>query len=84
MSIESIEETALHARKALGLLTEGETAKILDVEVTTLATWRGQRKGPEHVKLGKAVFYTVPLIQKWIEKSYTDQQSTKQDLKEAA
>lgn len=71
--MSSIEQTALQTRQALGLLTESETAKILDVEVTTLATWRGQRKGPDHVKLGKAVFYTVPLIQKWIEKSYTEQ-----------
>jgi hypothetical protein len=78
MSIESIDETALHARKALGLLTENETAKILDVEVTTLATWRGQRKGPDHVKLGKSVFYTVPLIQKWIESSYTEQRAMKE------
>lgn len=75
MSTESIADTALQARKALGLLTEDETAKILDVEVTTLATWRGQRKGPEHVKLGKGVFYTVPLLQKWIDRSYNEQQA---------
>jgi len=76
--MSSIEQTALQARQALGLLTESETAKILDVEVTTLATWRGQRKGPEHVKLGKSVFYTVPLIQKWIERSYNEQLATKE------
>jgi hypothetical protein len=78
MSTESIDDTALQARKALGLLTESETARILDVEVTTLATWRGQRKGPEHVKLGKGVFYTMPLLQKWIESSYTEQRAVKE------
>ncbi|MCK1742199.1 hypothetical protein IVA80_15345 [Bradyrhizobium sp. 139] len=73
-----LDDTALNARRALGLLTEEETAKILQLgSISTLATWRGQRKGPDYVKLGKTVFYTAPLLQKWIQDCYTEQQALK-------
>ena len=66
------------ARKALGLLTEDETADLLNLgSVSTLATWRGQRRGPDYVKLGKTVFYTMPLIQRWIDESYTEQRASR-------
>jgi len=62
-----VADTALQARKAIGLLTEDEVAAILQLTSTgTLATWRGQKVGPAHVKLGKRVFYTVNQIGAWI------------------
>lgn len=57
----------LQVRGALGLLTEEELAKILQLNsVSTLATWRSQGKGPISVKLGKRVFYTVRDLGTWI------------------
>lgn len=65
-------ETHLHsvatqARGAIGLLTEDEVARTLQLNSTsTLATWRGQGRGPAHVKLGKRVFYTIQGLNAWI------------------
>lgn len=65
-------ETHLHsvatqARGAIGLLTEDEVARTLQLNSTsTLATWRSQGKGPPSVKLGKKVFYTVRDLSTWI------------------
>lgn len=58
---------AMQVRAALGLLTEEDLAHILQLNsVSTLATWRSQRRGPPHVKLGKRVFYTVRDLGTWI------------------
>jgi predicted DNA-binding transcriptional regulator AlpA len=40
------------------LLTEYETAKLLQVSVQLLRKWRSKGAGPEHVKLGKCVRYS--------------------------
>jgi len=53
-------------RGAIGLLNEDDTAGILEVETSTLATWRSQGKGPDYVKLGKGVFYTVSAVTAWV------------------
>lgn len=59
--------TALQIRGSLGLMTEEDLAAVLKLNsVSTLATWRSQRKGPPYVKLGKKVFYTVRDLGEWI------------------
>jgi predicted DNA-binding transcriptional regulator AlpA len=76
----AITETALQARKAIGLLTEDEVAAMLQLtSAGTLATWRSQKTGPAPVKLGKRVFYTVASISAWI-----NQNIVKQDNERAA
>jgi hypothetical protein len=70
----TIANTALEVRKTLGLLTEEETAGVLQLTSTgTLATWRSQKKGPPSVKLGKKVFYVLPTLHAWISAEATQQ-----------
>lgn len=57
----------IHIRNALGLITEEDMAKTLMLNsVSTLATWRSQKKGPAYVKLGKRIFYTVNDLRDWV------------------
>jgi hypothetical protein len=63
---QQIREMASRARGAIGLLPEEETAAVLEVEPSTLATWRSQGKGPDYVKLGKGVFYTINTLSAWV------------------
>jgi hypothetical protein len=63
-------------RVTLGLITEEELAEVLFLNgITTLASWRGQRKGPGTVKLGKKVFYSLPLLNVWINEEHQRQQA---------
>lgn len=60
-------DVSQQVRGALGLITEEDTAKVLLLNsVSTLATWRSQKTGPQYVKLGKRVFYTVNHLGAWI------------------
>lgn len=71
----------IQIRRALGLITEEDTALVLGLgSVSTLATWRGQNKGPVPVKLGKGVFYTVNGLSQWINASMDEQQAAKQKI----
>lgn len=54
-------------RNRFGLLTEDELAAMLDVKLTTLATWRSTNFGPKPVKLGKGVFYRAKDVAEWID-----------------
>lgn len=66
--------TALALRKNIGLLTEEEVAKVLQLKSTgTLATWRSQRAGPRYVKLGKTVFYVQNALITWINQLVVEQ-----------
>ena len=62
---ETLHDTALQARKSIGLLTEDEVAAMLDINTSTLATWRSQKTGPGHIKLGKGGFYRLADINDW-------------------
>jgi hypothetical protein len=48
------------------LLNEYETAKLLRVSVQLLRKWRANRKGPEHLKLGKCVRYSFADVESFI------------------
>lgn len=52
-------------RYDLGLLTEEELAAALELQVSTLQTWRSTAAGPHFVKLGKSVFYRRQDIEVW-------------------
>ena len=44
-------------RTGFDLLAPADLAALLAVDERTLAVWRCQRRGPDFVKLGRAVFY---------------------------
>jgi transposase-like protein len=48
-----------------GGVSEEDTAKILDVEPGTLATWRSQGKGPKFRKIGRRIEYTPRFIKEY-------------------
>jgi predicted DNA-binding transcriptional regulator AlpA len=71
---QQIHETARGARQQMGLLTEEEVAAILQLNsVTTLATWRSQKKGPPSMKLGKRVFYSLQDLAGWVSNTAREQ-----------
>jgi predicted site-specific integrase-resolvase len=49
------------------LYTSKETAELLAVALSTLATWRSQGKGPRYIKLGGAVRYCMDDVTKYVE-----------------
>lgn len=64
---KEVHDRACAIRGAIGMITEEELAAVLLLNsVGTLATWRSQDKGPESVKLGKRVFYSVGALSQWI------------------
>jgi hypothetical protein len=69
-----VDKTASEARKTLGLLTEEEAAAVLLLNSPgTLATWRSQKTGPQSLKLGKRVFYTINQLGNWMNETATKQ-----------
>jgi hypothetical protein len=48
------------------LLNEHEAAKLLRVSVQLLRKWRASGSGPEHIKLGKCVRYSVRDVEGFI------------------
>jgi hypothetical protein len=46
-------------------VSPAETAKILNVEKTTLAAWRSQGRGPRYRKSGRVVEYTPKFIREF-------------------
>jgi predicted DNA-binding transcriptional regulator AlpA len=50
--------TLLRTREATDdLITTAELAKITGLAVITLIHWRGEKRGPKYVRLGRAVRY---------------------------
>lgn len=46
--------------------TEREVAEMTRLSRNTLAMWRWKRRGPPHVKFGKAVRYSAAELREWI------------------
>jgi hypothetical protein len=40
------------------LLTDKQAAEYLNIGLQTLRNWRGLRRGPDYVKLGRAIRYS--------------------------
>jgi predicted DNA-binding transcriptional regulator AlpA len=54
-------------RDAFGLLSPADLSAMIGVDERTLAVWRVQRRGPDFVKLGRAVFYRRADVSAWVE-----------------
>lgn len=55
-----------HRLTILGLLSEEELARMLEVKPNTLAHWRARREGPDFTKVGKLVFYRLEDVREWL------------------
>ncbi len=56
----------------LQLLTSDDVAQMLKVSRQTLSNWRSARRGPEGVKLGRALRYRRSSVLAWIEAQADD------------
>jgi DNA-binding transcriptional regulator YiaG len=63
-TLPSIDVTEL--RRELGLLTEDEIAALADVEVSTVRSWRTERRGPPFTHLGRRPLYLMQSLQRWL------------------
>ena len=53
-------------RDAFALLSEADLGALIGVDPRTLTVWRCQKRGPDVVKLGRAIFYRRADIDAWI------------------
>jgi hypothetical protein len=53
-------------------LTPEDLARMWQVAVGTINNWRGQKKGPEFVRIGGLVRYSPDAVKAWVEKQPTD------------
>lgn len=49
------------------LLSPADLSALIRVDERTLAVWRSQKRGPDFVKLGRAVLYRQTDVNAWIE-----------------
>jgi hypothetical protein len=54
-------------RDVFQLLSPADLSALIGVDERTLAVWRVGRRGPDFVKLGRAVFYRRADVNAWIE-----------------
>jgi predicted DNA-binding transcriptional regulator AlpA len=53
-------------RDTFALLSEADLAALIGVDPRTLTVWRCQKRGPDVVKLGRAIFYRRADVDAWI------------------
>jgi len=60
-----------HLRDVFQLLSAADLAALIGVDERTLTVWRSQKRGPDFVKLGRAVFYRQADVDEWIKLNVT-------------
>jgi predicted DNA-binding transcriptional regulator AlpA len=53
-------------RDRFDLLSPPDLAALIGVDVRTLTTWRAQKRGPDAVHAGRAVFYRRKDVDAWL------------------
>jgi predicted DNA-binding transcriptional regulator AlpA len=53
-------------RDTFALLSEEDLGALIGVDPRTLTVWRCQKRGPDVVKLGRAIFYRREDVDAWI------------------
>jgi hypothetical protein len=59
-------------RDAFALLSPEDMAALIGIDTRTLAVWRSMHKGPDFVRLGRAVFYRRADVLAWVELNVTN------------
>lgn len=58
-------------RDAFQLLSPADLAALIGIDERTLAAWRAMHKGPDFVRLGRAIFYRRADVLAWVELNVT-------------
>ena len=61
-----LDARSLYLRDRFELLSETDFCALIGVDPRTTTVWRSQKRGPDAVKLGRAVFYRRKDIEDWI------------------
>ena len=59
-------ERGVKLRDSFALLSPEDLADLIGIDERTLAVWRHNKRGPDFVKLGRAVFYRADDVTEWI------------------
>ena len=62
-------DRAERLRSSFALLSPADLAALVGVDERTLALWRAQEKGPDFVRLGRAIFYRRADVVAWTDSS---------------
>ena len=66
-----LDARSLYLRDRFGLLSEADLGALIGVDPRTLTVWRTQKRGPDVVKLGRAIFYRRGDIESWVAMNVT-------------
>jgi predicted DNA-binding transcriptional regulator AlpA len=64
--LAALDARALYLRELFGIFSETDVSALTGHDPRTLTVWRSQKRGPDAVKLGRAVFYRRKDIEDWI------------------
>jgi hypothetical protein len=59
-------DRAAYLRDKFDILSPEDLAAMIGVDTRTLAVWRAQKRGPDAVRAGRAVFYRRNDIDEWL------------------
>jgi predicted DNA-binding transcriptional regulator AlpA len=58
-------------RDVFQLLSPADLAALIGIDERTLAVWRSAHRGPDFVRLGRAIFYRRADVLAWVELNVT-------------
>jgi hypothetical protein len=64
--LTALDARSSHLRDRFELLSETDFSALIGVDPRTTTVWRSQKRGPDVVKLGRAVFYRRKDVEDWI------------------
>jgi hypothetical protein len=59
-------DRARDLRDKFGLLDPEDLADMIGIDTRTLAAWRAQKRGPDAVRAGRAIFYRRDDVLAWL------------------
>jgi hypothetical protein len=59
-------DRATYLREKFDILAPEDLAAMIGVDTRTLAVWRAQKRGPDAVRVGRAIFYRRQDVAAWL------------------
>ena len=76
----ALDEEVVEYRQQLGLISPITLSKILGVHHDTLKGWRTEGRGPNYLKIGKRVWYSLSAVLVWLPTQEVKRVNTKEGL----